>query len=79
MSYEGEIRNGVVVLDEGTPLAEGTRVRVEPVASVTVPAGAPLLTLAEIVDQFPSDADWPPDYATQHDHYLYGTPKRPCS
>ncbi len=77
VSYEGEVRNGVVVLDEGAALAEGTRVRVEPVADGTAPADKPLLKLAEIIDQFPSDHDWPPDFAAQHDHYLYGTPKRP--
>jgi hypothetical protein len=77
MSYEGKVRNGVVVLDEGAALAEGTRVRVEPVVDGTSPADKPLLQLAEIIDQFPSDPDWPPDFAAQHDHYLYGTPKGP--
>jgi hypothetical protein len=77
MSYEGELRNGVVVLDDGTLLAEGTRVRVEPVATATAPAEKPLLRLAALVDQFPSDPDWPSDFAAHHDHYLYGTPKRP--
>ena len=37
----------------------------------------PLLALAELAEQFPSDPEWPPDAAAQHDHYLYGTPKRP--
>ena len=34
------------------------------------------LRLAQIADQFPSNPDWPADLATEHDHYLYGTPKR---
>ena len=32
-SYIGHVRNGVVVLDQNAPLAEGQAVRVEPVAS----------------------------------------------
>jgi hypothetical protein len=38
---------------------------------------APLLELLKILDQFPENPDWPEDGAAQHDHYLYGTPKRP--
>ncbi|HXG11122.1 MAG TPA: hypothetical protein VNK04_15285 [Gemmataceae bacterium] len=37
----------------------------------------PLMVLARLLEQFPSDPDWPEDAAAQHDHYLYGTPKRP--
>jgi hypothetical protein len=37
----------------------------------------PLMDLIEIAKQFPSDPDSPTDRAAQHDHYLYGTPKRP--
>lgn len=36
-----------------------------------------LARLAEIAQQFPDNPDSPPDLAEQHDHYLYGTPKRP--
>jgi hypothetical protein len=41
------------------------------------PGKTPLARLAEILDQLPANPDWPPDGAAQHDHYLYGTPKRP--
>ena len=75
MSYEGEVRNGVVVLDEGAALTEGTRVRVEPLARDTVP-DRPLAALAHALRQLPENPDWPADGAAQHDHYLYGTPKR---
>jgi hypothetical protein len=37
----------------------------------------PLLALADIARQFPDDRDMPTDAAAQHDHYRYGTPKRP--
>jgi hypothetical protein len=35
-----------------------------------------LCQLAEIAGQFPVNPDLPTDLAAQHDHYLYGTPKR---
>lgn len=37
----------------------------------------PLQRLADIASQFPENPDLPTDMAVQHDHYLYGTPKRP--
>jgi predicted DNA-binding antitoxin AbrB/MazE fold protein len=37
----------------------------------------PLAPLAEIARQFPDNPNSPTDRAAQHDHYLYGTPKRP--
>ena len=43
----------------------------------SVDADRPLLQLARIAEQFPGDPDRPTDFAAQHDHYLYGTPKRP--
>jgi hypothetical protein len=33
--------------------------------------------LVEHLSQFPENPDWPADGAAQHDHYLYGTPKKP--
>lgn len=44
-----------------------------------LPNGAPstLAQLADIANQFPENPDLPTDLAAQHDHYLYGTPKRP--
>jgi hypothetical protein len=36
----------------------------------------PLLALARQLEQLPDNADWPQDGASQHDHYLYGTPKQ---
>jgi len=43
----------------------------------TEAAPKPLAALAELMDQFPVEDDLPTDAAAQHDHYLYGTPKRP--
>ena len=81
MTYNGRIHNGVVVLDDGTKLAEGTRVRVAPVAPVeaveaveqpdseTQGGRAKLKALAGVIDDLPSDL------ARNHDHYLHGHPK----
>lgn len=37
----------------------------------------PLQELAEALNGLPFDPNSPTDGAAQHDHYLYGTPKRP--
>jgi hypothetical protein len=36
----------------------------------------PLMELADALSQLPPDPNSPTDGAAQHDHYLYGTPKR---
>lgn len=36
----------------------------------------PLQRLVEQLDQLPPATDLPADLSAQHDHYLYGTPKR---
>ena len=46
-------------------------------AATAATAAPPLLKLAELASRFPENPDSPGDAASQHDHYLYGTPKRP--
>lgn len=70
MTYEGKVINGVVVLEPGAQLPEGTCVRVEPLEE------RPLLDLLQAVEQAPPNANWPRDGAMEVDHYLYGTPKQ---
>ncbi len=36
----------------------------------------PLVELLNLLNQMSTNPDWPSDGAAQHDHYLYGTPKR---
>ena len=36
----------------------------------------PLMRLYEMIKDLPVNPDSPGDFAAQHDHYLYGTPKR---
>jgi hypothetical protein len=81
MTYRGQVKNGVVVLDNSTGLREGTRVTVQPEkaksrsanakkakASTTVRPG--LLKLAGKAKGLPADA------SRNVDHYLYGHPKQ---
>ncbi len=70
MSYLGQVKNGVIVLDEEAPLIEGMKVRVELLE-------ADLPTLAERLKDFIGKADGlPEDMAKNHDHYLHGQPKK---
>lgn len=71
-TYTGEVRNGVVVFDDGTSLPEGTKVRVEPAE-----LQRDLESLRELLLGLAGQAEGlPEDLAEQHDHYLHGTPKR---
>jgi hypothetical protein len=81
MSFEGRIENGCVVFDQPVALAEGTPVRVEPTndakdyAASTEPERP--RTLAERLGTFLGHTvDLPEDAALNHDHYLYGAPKK---
>ncbi len=77
MSYQGKVTNGVVVLDNGVRLPDGTVVRVEPLDDRDRPEAASG-SLAERLLRFAGAAGGglPEDLARNHDHYLYGTPKR---
>ncbi len=71
MTYTGRVKNGVVVLDDGASLAEGTKVRVEVAESKDIP------TLAEqLKDVIGKAKGLPSDFAKNHDHYLHGLPKK---
>ena len=73
--------DGRVFIPEGPvhlPADTEVEIAVAPAASSAPATRPPLAQLVELLDQFPSDPDWPADGAAQHDHYLYGTPKRPC-
>lgn len=66
-TYRGKVQNGMIVLEGGIHLPEGTAVDVARVE----PARDPFDTLGdEAADTGVTDM------ATEHDHYIYGTPKR---
>lgn len=75
MTVSGIVQNGVVVLENGCSLPDGTRVEVQlprpALSTETKPTlSEMLLRHAGTVD------DLPVDMAAQHDHYIHGTPKR---
>ncbi|MDB5356891.1 MAG: hypothetical protein JWN24_3344 [Phycisphaerales bacterium] len=80
MTYRGHVKNGVVVLDEPVRLAEGATVDVVPVEAkgqepAEVSESGP--TIWEKLSALAGSAEGlPADAARNHDHYLYGTPKR---
>lgn len=78
MTVSGHVQNGVVVLDSPTNLPDGTSVRVKiPETEVTSAVEVQRKTLYERFESFIGTApELPPDASVNHDHYLYGTPKR---
>ena len=57
-------------------MAEGTRVRVEPIAGVTK-ENDPLAALSRrLLDVAGTAKGLPDDLAQNHDHYLHGRPKQ---
>jgi hypothetical protein len=75
MLLEGHVENGQIVLDQPAELPEGARVRVEVVAPPPRPASE-IPTLLERLKGFVGVLELPADAALNHDHYLYGTPKK---
>lgn len=73
MVYFGKYHDGKIIPEGELRLPEGSRVRIEPVAPARAQAGP------DPADDLASEAvDFGiPDLASQHDHYLYGTEKRP--
>lgn len=71
MECMGKVRGGVVVLEDGDKLPEGTVVRVQAVEEPSLP------TLAELFKDVAGKAvGLPSDLAANHDHYLHGLPKK---
>lgn len=85
----GTVHQGVIVVDGDVKLSEGQTVKIiverednsnseaksptdsEPdTSSAYTPLAKFMLGIAGTID------DWPPDFALNHDHYLYGADKR---
>jgi predicted DNA-binding antitoxin AbrB/MazE fold protein len=89
ISFDATYEGGVLVPAQPLALSEHEKVRVtvesqlEPsptVAGSTAPPREPIWErLAALAREVPPEVldSWPTDGASQHDHYLYGTPKRP--
>ncbi len=70
MKYRGHVKNGVVVLDQGSQLPEGATVHVAPVNGCSRNLANNLRKLAGRARNMPSDM------ARNHDHYLHGIRKK---
>ncbi len=71
MTYNGHVKEGVVVLDDPVALPDGAAVRVE------LGADGPPRNLAErLRDVIGISKGLPPDMARNHDHYLHGAPRK---
>jgi hypothetical protein len=70
MSFTGIVKNGQISLPPNAVLPEGATVVVE------VREEAPLAEFAAELLKLAKDRAWPEDMALNHDHYLYGSPKR---
>ena len=72
MAIEGIVTNGMIVLDPPQCLPEGARVEVvlKPVDEQPKSLRTILLESAGCMTGLPTD------FASQHDHYIHGTPKR---
>lgn len=69
MTYLGEVRGGVIVLEQGAALPDGARVAVQ---LLPPPAAEdPLLRMTDLAVETGI-----PDLGTNVDHYLYGHPRR---
>jgi hypothetical protein len=84
MTYSGQVKDGVVVLDRRVKLADGTRVRVQPVArkaatkkAASGKAAKGGQTLGQRLMKFAGTVKGlPRDMARNHDHYIHGTPRK---
>ena len=88
MTYHGRVKNGVIVLDPPASLPEGSEVEVQPAgAGDEIPTLYERLkgvmekteppTWAEVFEKIIGKAEGlPADSSINHDHYLYGAPKR---
>lgn len=83
ITVDATYENGVLKPAHPLPLSEHAQVRVtvepdtvqQPVAAGTS-AGERIIARARALPPEVVES-WPTDGASQHDHYLYGTPKRP--
>jgi hypothetical protein len=75
MSFTATVENGAIKLPPGVALADGALVRVEPIdhSETSVRPGTLAERYAEFIGVW---KDGPTDAADNHDHYLYGAPKR---
>jgi hypothetical protein len=79
MVYKGHVEKGIVVLDDPVALPDGLKVQIEllPAGQAGIVTDDNTETLGQKLLKHAGKAiGLPPDLAENHDHYLYGTPKK---
>lgn len=77
MTYRGHVKNGQIAFDEQVSLPEGAAVCVEVVESPSETGAVGEATIwAKLLEIAGTVEGLPPDMAENHDHYLYGVPKK---
>ncbi len=77
MITRGIVKDGAIQMLDAEPLPEGTVVRIEPLDAPAPDSATPGRSLSqELGDLIGSINDLPSDFALNHEHYRFGTPKR---
>jgi len=80
MTYQGHVENGAVVLDEPVTLPDGAKVEVAIVKDTPPPHDGKSFAewVVDLANSIPEEdvKQMPTDGSVNHDHYLYGAPKR---
>lgn len=78
MTYRGLVKNGVVLLEGPARPPDGSEVSVRVLARPRrgKPAGEIPTLYERLKPIIGAVKDLPPDAALNHDHYLYGAPKK---
>jgi hypothetical protein len=76
VAIKGHFDGKVFVPEEPVDLPRGQRLilHLEPAAEPAPPTG----DAWSVLDSLQGSVNAPADWSAQHDHYLYGTPKRPA-
>lgn len=72
---KAHFRNGRIELDVPVDIEEGTELDISVVPPLPTPRQSGR-TLLERLSRVVGSVELPEDYAENHDHYLYGVPKR---
>ena len=77
MTITAIYENGVFRPVKPVEIPDNSEVEISVLSTKPCGVKSTLAELAEIAYRYPENPDAPSDGAAQHDHYLYGAPKRP--
>jgi hypothetical protein len=84
MTVRGKVKKGKVLLDDPRAIPDGTEVEVRPAkkrkppakSAKSKPKARPRSLAERLANVLGKATGLPPDASINHDHYLYGLPKR---